>query len=345
MLPRSAYGCGLLTLALAAVLLATGCGGESGGAETAETHPEAHKQLRKLNVVLDGWEGPETAGILMAKENGYFAEAGLEVATVVPASPDRSIEYVLNGTADLGVVQEPQVVLAAAKVAPNEVQPIVIIDSLIPQPTAAMIWTKKSGIHDVSDLKGKSIAYPGLPYQHKFLENLLAHEGLAPGDVTIEDVGYKLVQSLARGRADAIFGGSANLEGIELKSRGVQPVVTGVQNLGIPPYDELVLIAPSGPLLGGTQLFRDFTSALARGTAAAVKEPEEVLSALERATKANPSTSPKALRAQIKATLPLLSKNGYVNQARIERLVNWMHKEGMLQRKVGVATLSTNYYR
>jgi putative hydroxymethylpyrimidine transport system substrate-binding protein len=345
MFPRSAYSCVLLTLALAAVLLAAGCGGGSGGAETAETHSETHKQLRKLNVVLDGWESPETAGILMAKENGYFAEAGLEVATVVPASPDRSINDVINGTADLGVVQEPQDVLAMARVGPGEQLPVVIIDSVVSQPTAALIWAKESGIGEIADLKGKTIAVPGLPYQRKFLENLLAQEGMAPGDVTIENVGYHLVQSLASGRADAIFGGSANLEGIELKSRGVQPVVTGVQDLGIPSYDEWVLIAPSGPLLGRPQLFRDFTSALARGTAAAVKEPEEVLSALERTARANPSTSPKALRAQIKATLPLLSKNGYVNQARIERFVNWMHEEGMLRHKVGVATLSTNYYR
>jgi putative hydroxymethylpyrimidine transport system substrate-binding protein len=327
--------------ALAAVLLA-GCGGGS-EAETAETH--SSKQLRKLNVVLDGWEGPQTAGMLIAKEKGYFAEAGLEVAVSVPATPDRSVEYVLDGTSDLGIVHEPQDVLAMARVAPGKQFPAVIIGSVISQPTAALIWAKESKINEIADLKGKTIAIPGLPFQRKFLEALLAKEGLAPADVTIKEVGYKLVPALVGGQADAIFGGSGNMEAIELESQGVQPVVTGVQDLGIPAYDELVVIARTRPLLGDTQLVRTFMSALARGTAAAVAEPEEVLSALERAAEANPSTSPKVLRAQIEATLPLLSKNGYVNQERIERLVNWMHEEGMIQTKVGVAAMSTNYYR
>ena len=326
--------------ALAAVLLA-GCGGGS-EAETAETH--SSKQLRKLNLVLDGWEGPQTAGILMAKEKGYFDEAGLEVAVSVPPTPDRSVEYVLDGTSDLGIVHEPQDVMAMAKVPPGKAFPAVIIGSVISRPTAAMIWAKESKIGDIADLKGKTIAIPGLPFQRKLLENLLAQEGLAPDDVTIEEVGYHLVQALVSGKADAIFGGSANMEAIELESLGVQPVVTPVQDFGIPDYDELVVIART-PLLGDTQLVRTFMSALARGTAAAVEEPEEVISALERAVKANPSTSPKALRAQVKATLPLLSKSGYVNQERIEHFGNWMHEEGMIQSKVGVAAMSTNYYR
>lgn len=333
----------MIGLALAAVLLA-GCGG-GGEAETAETHSGAAKQLRKLSVTLDGWEGPETAGILMAEEDGYFAEAGLEVALVVPPTPDRSAEDVIDRTSDLGVVHEPQDALAMARVGPDRQLPVVIVGSLIPQPTAALIWAKESNIKEIADLKGKTIAYPGLPFQRKLLENVLAREGLAPGDVTIKAVGFKLVEALVSGQADAIFGGSANLEGIELKSRGVQPVVTGVRGLGVPAYDELVLIARSHALLREAQVFRNFMSALARGTAAAAEEPGKVLSALERAAGANPSISPRALRAQVKATLPLLSKNNYVNQARIETFVNWMHAEGMIQRKLGVATLSTNYYR
>src|SRR6478752_4595307 len=121
-----------------------------------------------------------------------------------------------------------------ARVAPGKQLPIVIIGSLISQPTAALIWAKESHINEIADLKGKTIAIPGLSFQRKFLEAALAQEGLAPGDVTIKAVGYKLVPALVSGQADAIFGGSGNPEGIELASRGVQPVVTSVQGLGVP---------------------------------------------------------------------------------------------------------------
>ncbi|MGN6815968.1 MAG: ABC transporter substrate-binding protein [Solirubrobacterales bacterium] len=285
-------------------------------------------------MTLDGWEGPGTAGILMAEGRGYFADVGLRVDSLVPATPERSVEYVVNGTDDIGVAQEPQVVLAKDKGAP-----IVILGSLIPEPTAAMVWAKKSGIRDIADLKGKTIAIPGVPFQREFLEGILAKEGLRPGDVTIKVVGYKLVPALISGRADAIFGGSWNLEGVELESRGLEPVITRVQDLGVPAYDELVVIARTDRISEEPELGRDFMSAVARGTAAAVEDPEEVLSRLAGAVEANPATSEKALRAQVEATIPLLSESGEVSPQQARDLVDWMYEQGMIQRKVPVGTL------
>ena len=326
-------------LGLIAVLLA-GCGGGSETETTAEARPQPPGKLKHLYLTLDGWEGPQSAGIVMAKERGYFAEAGLEVGVLSPASPDRPVEYVVDGTDDLGVSREPQVVMAKEKGAP-----IVIVGSVIPQPTTAMIWTKESKISDLADLKGKTIAVPGLPFQSKLLGNLLAKAGLTLGDVTIKDVGYELVPALISGRADAIFGGSWNLEGIELESRGVDPVVTRVQDLGVPAYDELVVIARTSEVSEEPQVIRDFMSALARGTAAAVEDPEEVVSILEGAVESNSATSPKALRAQVQATNPLFSEDAYVDPVQARDLVDWMYEEGMIQHKVPVKTLLTNAYR
>jgi putative hydroxymethylpyrimidine transport system substrate-binding protein len=335
MSPKSFWISGL---ALAAVLLA-GCGG-GGGAETAATHSQAPEQMRKLKVALDGWEGPETAGILMAKENGYFADAGLEVESSVPATPNRSLKDVLDGSDDLGIVPEPQVVMAKAKGAP-----IVIVGSLIPHPTLAMIWLKRSHIKGIADLKGKTIAIPGLPFQRKFLEAALARAGLGPGDVKIKSVGYGLVRALVSGRADATFGGTWNLEGAELKARGLGPVITRTQDLGIPTYDELEVIARTDQLSENPRSARDFLSAVARGTGAAVENVESLLDALARAAEANPETGRNARLLQGNATYRLLSQGMYVGPRHAELLVNWMYEQGMIRRKVPVAALLTNAYR
>jgi putative hydroxymethylpyrimidine transport system substrate-binding protein len=325
----------ILALGLAAALL-TGCGGGS-AAETATTPAERPGKPQELSVTLDGWEGPGTAGILMAQERGYFADASLQVDSLVPATPDRSVEYVVDGTDDLGVTQEPQVVMAKERGAP-----IIIVGSLIPQPTAALIWAKKSGIRKIADLKGKTIAIPGVPFQRKFLEAILAQEGLSPGDVTIKTVDYRLVPALISGRADAIFGGTWNLEGVELESRGIQPVITRVQDLGVPAYDELVVIARADRVSEEPELGRDFMAAVARGTAAAVEDPEEVFNGLERVVEANPATSEKALHAQIEATVPLLSESGEVSPQQAQGLIDWMYEEQMIQRKIPVSELLTN---
>jgi putative hydroxymethylpyrimidine transport system substrate-binding protein len=326
---------GLWTWAMGLLMavLVLGCGG-GGEASTTEVRSEAPKEQRQLRVTLDGWLGPENAGMLMARERGYFADLGPEPAIWSPARPERPINYVAFGTDDLGISHEPEVVLAQAAG-----RPVVIIGSLISQPTAAMIWTKKSGIHDVSDLKGKTIAYPGLPFQERLLEKVLETGGLTLGDVTLENVGYELVPALVGGQADAIFGGSGNMEGAELESSGVQPVVTPVQDFGIPAYDELVVIARESEVSEEPALMSDFMSAVVRGTAAAAENPKTVFNALSGTSDANPETSGKALRAQIQATNPLFSDDGSVDPAQAESLVDWMYEEGIIEEKVSVETL------
>ena len=50
---------------------------------------------------------------------------------------------------------------------------VVAVGSLISDPTAAMIWLEKSHIGGIADLKGKTIAIPGLPFQKSFLQSIL----------------------------------------------------------------------------------------------------------------------------------------------------------------------------
>jgi putative hydroxymethylpyrimidine transport system substrate-binding protein len=295
--------------------------------------------MREVQVTLDGWEGPGNVGLVMAFERGYFADVGLDVSLYAPATPTRPIEYVVDGTDDLGISNQPQVVLAKEKG-----EPIVAVGSLISQPTMAMIWLKKSKIHGIASLKGKTIAVPGLPFQEAFLQSLLARAGLALDDVKVKDVGYKLVPALVSGRADAIFGGSWNVEGAELESRGLKPVITRVEDLGFPAYEELVVIARNDRVVEEPQLIRDFMSAVARGTAAAVEDPKGAIEAIEKSVESNPESSRKDTEAEIEATLPLLSKTGYMSPGQASRLVSWMHEEGSIQRKIPVSALLTNDY-
>jgi putative hydroxymethylpyrimidine transport system substrate-binding protein len=317
-----------LAMGLAAFLAFSivGCGG---GDET-----EAPKLLRSVSVTLDGYRGPQAAGILLASTRGYFVEAGLHVAILHPGAPYFSIHYVVSGADDFGVTHEPQAVLAKEKG-----EPIVIVGSLIPQPTAAMIWLKKSRINGIADLRGKTIAIPGYSFQKEFLKSVLAKRGLRLSDVTVKNLGYEAVSALAAGRVDAIFGGTWNLEGAELEARGLDPVITRVEELGVPPYDELVVVARGDRVAKDPQLVRDFMAAVTRGTAAAVEDPEEVVKAVKGFHESNPETSPASLRAQVKATVPLLSRDGHVSSSQARGLVDWMYEEGMIKRKVPVSVL------
>jgi putative hydroxymethylpyrimidine transport system substrate-binding protein len=281
-----------------AVLLLPGCGG---GTE-ADTGSSLPPPIREVQITLDGIPGPENVGILMAAQRGYFAARGLEVWVRTPASPLRPISYLVGGEIDFSISHQPQVELAQEKGAPVEA-----VGSLISQPTMAMIWLKSSGIDGIADLKGRTIAIPGLPFQRAFLGRVLARAGLARSDVKVQASGYELVPDLVNGRADAIFGGSWNIEGAELKARGMEPVVTRVQDLGIHSYDELVLIARSDRFTDDPRPLRDFIAAVDRGTAAAVEDPKAAAGLI---AKRSGEPNGRALTAKVEATLPLLSEPG-----------------------------------
>ena len=339
-------------LAIVALLIG-GCGG--GGSETASTGraeasnvaqtsetPSPYKCLspgEQLQVTLDGHEGAENAGFLIADERGYFRDAGLDVWVRTPGSPELPLSYVAIGDDDIGIVQQPQIVLG------REIEETVVaIGSVISEPTAAMIWLKGSGIGDVSDLAGKKIAIAGALYQSKLLEQVLAQADLTLEDVEVAAVGYELVPALLNGEVDAIFGGSANLEGAALEARGAEPVITPVQKLGVPAYDELMVVARPECAAQHPALYRRFMTALARGTRAAVNDPRAVVKAIDGSLERDPEAGHGETEAQVKATLPLLSRSGHIDLGQAADFVDWMQAQGMIEAAPPVSKMFTNDY-
>jgi putative hydroxymethylpyrimidine transport system substrate-binding protein len=294
-----------------------------------------------LHVSLDGPLNAANVAIEVAVRKGYFADVGLSVEAFggVPVLPRRPVRYVSAYTDDIAVTQQPQVAMAKERGAP-----IVAVGSLVSQPTAAMIWLKKSGIREIADLKGKTIAVPGIPYQEELLESVLERAGVQPADVEVKRVDYRLVPVLLAGQADAIFGGSWNIEGVALRERGVKPVIKRVQDLGVPSYDEVVVITRSDLAARQPGVVRRFMAALNRGVAAVRRNSGFALTVIEQGGSHYRGISRRQSKAQVRATLPLLSATGYFDSAGAEKLVTWMYDEGMIRREPPVSGLFTNQY-
>jgi ABC-type nitrate/sulfonate/bicarbonate transport system substrate-binding protein len=335
-------------LIVSAALLG-GCGGAHNAADsTAPTTAREPRPSfagkpsptfpRRIAVSFDGQRTAADVAFLLAIEKGFFEDVGLRVSGGDPVRPRRPVRYISAYTDDFALTQQPQVAMAKDKGAP-----IVAVGSLVSQPTAAMIWLKGSGIRGIADLENKTIATPGIPYQEKMLEVILERAGLKPDDVKVKHFVYKLPLALLKGKADAIFGGSWNIEGAALRERGVEPVIKRVQELGVPAYDELVVITRSDRAAREPWVVRKFMRALMRGVAAVRRNPEIAASML--------ATSPhefvigeKVADAQMRATLPLLSRTGYFDPGQAEELLTWMHDEGMIRGSLSASALFTNKY-
>lgn len=326
---------------LAAAALLVGCGEDQGNPETRKmpTTAQGEAHSKELRMTLQGSESAENVGALMAAQRGYFEDAGLDLWVGSPLEPSRAAAYVAKEIDDFGVTQLPQVVIGKEK---N--MPIVAVGSVISHPTGAMIWLQGSGIDGIADLRGKTIAVPGVPFQAGFLETALARAGLTLDDVKLKRVAYELVPALAGGQADAIFGGSRNIEGAELEALGEKPVVTPARALGLPDYEELVLIARTDVATEEPQLIHDFVSAVERGTAAAISDPEAALKVIRKALESVPPPDRRLMEAQVEATLPLLSSSSEMSLKRAQELADWMYENDLVQRRWSAEDLLTNEF-
>jgi putative hydroxymethylpyrimidine transport system substrate-binding protein len=323
-----------LAVALLAVLLGlAACGEKSEDGSTA---------AQPLSLTLDFYPNADHAGIYMAQKLGYFEEAGLDVSIETPSDPAAPLKLVAAGQSDLAISYEPELALAHEKGLD-----LVAIGALVNRPLTSLIWLGKSGIKGVADLEGKTVATAGIPYQDEFLRTILARAKLSPSDVKAVNVGFGLLPALLGGSAEAMLGGYSNVEGVDLRQRGKDPVITPVDQLGVPTYDELVLVANRAALAADPEKFRLFVAALERGTNAAVEDPKAATQAI---LEANDGLDPKLTEAEVEATLPLLSARtpdqpfGYMDPEEWRTFTGWMHDNGLIESLPEPSELLSNAY-
>ena len=320
-----------LALALAVGSIAAGCGEKSEGGGQAK--PE------EFTLALDFFVNPDHAGIFRALERGDFSEAGLDVDTQVPADPSAPIRQVAAGKVDLAISYEPEVLLAH-----DQGLPVTAVGAIVSQPLTSLISLPEARIKGPADLDGKTIATAGIPYQTAFLEAILDAEGLSPRDVKRVDVGLGLLPAVLSGRADAMLGGFLNVEGVDLELRDKNPRVVPVDELGIPTYDELVLVANSDRVEEDPEPIRLFIAALERGTLDAA---ENARAATRAVLDAGEGLEPKLTAAEVRETLPLLLQKGedrfgYMDPGEWRRFIGFMADEGLITRRPEFDEVSTN---
>src|SRR6266550_598326 len=323
-----------LALLVAAATLAAGCGEKSENPSAAKPVP--------FTLALDWIVNPDHAGVYEALDKGYFKEAGLDVHPQVPSDPSAPIKEVAAGRVDLAISYEPEVLLAH-----DQGLPVKAVAAVVPTPLTSLIWLKGSGIRDVKDLRGKTIATAGIPYQAAYLQTILERSGLSTHDVNVVNVQQGLLPAILSGRADAMLGGFLNVEGVDLRLRGKVPTVIPVNRLGIPTYDELVLVANSDRIDAESQTVRLFIAALQRGTEAAAADPA---SATRDILDAGKGLSPKFTAAEVRKTLPLLLQKGtghpygYMDPRRWTAFAHFFADQGLIKALPSTDDVLTNDY-
>jgi putative hydroxymethylpyrimidine transport system substrate-binding protein len=291
----------------------------------------------KLSLTLDWTPNPDHAGIYYASAHGLFAKRGLDVSVRAPSDPTAPLKLVAVGRSDLAVTYEQEVFLAAERKLP-----VVAVAAIVPRPLNSIIAIDAK-IHRAADLRGRTIGITGAQADYAALDTALHSADLSRSDVKIVNVGYNLLPALLSHRVDAVLGVYRNVEGVELQQRGLKPTVIPLDRVGVPSYDELVLVASSKRLASDAAYRSEVKRAVAAivaGTSAARRDPSGTISVMKKVT----ASGDKFLDSSVPATLKLLAGAGCMRAADWSKFGAWMHRQSLLKSAVPASAVMTDRY-
>ena len=223
---------------------------------------------------------------------------------------------------------EPELLLAR-----NKGAKLVSIGALVQTPLTSIISVGAKAIRRPAQLEGRKVGTAGIPYQDAYLKTVLEEAGADPARVKSVNVGFNLVPALLTKRVDAVLGMFWNVEGVELKRRDRHPVILRMNDVGVPTYNELVIVARETDVRTRGPLLRRFMRALGRGHTQLRSDLDAGVDAL---VTANPDLNAALQRAQVKATLPAFFPArsgrpfGFQDAAEWQRYAQWMARNRLI---------------
>jgi len=225
------------------------------------------------------YEGP-AAGFLLALDNGYFKEEGLDVTIDTGNGSVEAIPRVATGAYQMGFGDINSLVKFLDE---DPTQPVKAVMMVYDKPTFSIVGRKSLGVtEDPKSLEGKTLGAP--PPDGAFAQwpAFVAAAGLDTSAITIESVGFPVREPmLASGDVDAVFGFAFSVI-LNLKANGVpdEDIATILfADNGLNLYGNAVL-ANTDFAEANPEAVKGFLRALAKGFADAVADPEAGVAAV-----------------------------------------------------------------
>ncbi len=247
---------------LAAALLLTGtagCGGDGAepGAPVGAT------------LVLDFTPNAVHSGIYAAQGQGYYDDAGVDLAIHPPGESTDAPKLLEAGRAEFAILD-----IHDLGIARERGLDLVGVMPLVQRPLAAVIAV--DDIDRPRELQGRTVGVTGLPSDEAVIDSEVSADGGDPAEVKRVTIGFNAVSSLVAGKVDAVTG-FWNAEGVALRARRVPVRIFKVDRYGAPSYPELVLTTTGDTLRNDPELVESTIDATRRGYELATSQPGRAL--------------------------------------------------------------------
>lgn len=280
-----------------------------------------------------------TVGDIVALDQGYFMEEGLEVELKAGGPERDAIRELELGYADFGVASADQVVHAIAKGAP-----VVVIAQLFQVNPLQWIYFKdKIRIDSLKDLKNRTIGVTFGKNDEIIMRTLLAKSGIASRRVRLYSVRLDYTP-FYKGTAD-LWPVYINTQAVEIGNK----LAASGNTIGFLNPEEHGIRFVANSVVTSAQLLKNnpklvyrFTRALLKGWKM-VLDPSYTELVINAVQKYDRDTPRHLLAAQLNATRPLIQSNrevpvGYINASAWEQTEKIMLTYKQIKKPVNVTS-------
>lgn len=287
-----------------------------------------------LTFQLDWHPNAQFAGLLLAKERGWYEAAGLDV-TILPVDPKMEVvERVVTGTNWLGCSEVGVILAARAKGAP-----IKAIGTMFQASPMALLSLQTNGFTNLTSLLGKTLGV--LPDGQRALEVVLAHEGFRRSQFKIIEKEHN-TSGLLDGTCAAIQGYLID-EAVELELQGHPIHTIPYYQHGYTAYSQ-VHFATESMIRQNPEALRIFLEVSRAGWQAALLDPERTCTLIR--DKYNAKLDPLYQRRSLEKIAHLstvesgFSGLGSMSRTTWGRIVDSFNESHVLARPVSVAEVT-----
>lgn len=299
------------------------------------------RAAEKVTVLLDWTPNTNHTGLYVAKELGYYEEAGLEVDIQVPYEATAT-QLLAVGKGEFGISNTEDTLSAISL---DDPMPVQSIAAIIQHNTSGFVSLKETGITSPADWEGKTYGGYGGTLEEKVVRYIAEENGVDPDSIQFVTLGNSDTMTSLQNGIDFIWVFEA-AELVNLQKEGVEYDYLPVRDCGeafdyyTPVLDVNTDFADKNP-----QAVKEFLAATARGYEYAMEHPEEAAGILMEAVPELDETivteGQKYLSERYAADAP---QWGWQEEKVWQNYADFMKESGMLENEIDIHAAFTTEY-
>jgi len=328
----------IVVLTLSVLLLLAGCSSQP-------TNPAASQAAQakpvKATVMLDWTPNTNHTGLYVAKEKGYFAQAGLDVNIVQPSSQGTLEQLVATGKADFGISAQEQVTYARAQGVP-----VVSIATILQHNTSGFASLASKNIRTAKDFEDKTYGGWGLPSETAMVKALMQRDNGDFNKVKMINIGdTDQIATLTKGDIDFtwIFYGWEGIQA-ELSNKPLNMIWLKDVDPALDNYTP-VIVAGEQMIKDKPEVVRQFLKAVSEGYSYAIQHPEDAANILiKNAPEADPNLIKKSqawLSPRYQAEAP---RWGEQKASVWQNYAKWLYDRKLIDKMIDSGKAFTNEF-